>query len=115
MCSTTRFPEAIRLKNIKARTVSNALVIFFTLFGPPKEVQSDQGSNFMPGIFQQVMHEHGVRQIIIKSSAYHPESQGALERFHANLKTMIRANVDHHEKDWDVGLPLLMFAARESV
>ena len=59
------------------------------------------------------MHELGVRQI--KSSAYHPESQVALERFHASLKTMIRAYVEQHEKDWDVGLPLLMFAARESV
>ena len=113
MCSTTRFPEAIPLRNIKARTVSNALVKLFTLFGRPKEVQSDQGSNFMSGIFQPVMHELGVRQI--KSSAYHPESQGALERFHASLKTMIRAYVEQHEKDWDVGLPLLMFAARRSV
>ena len=55
MCSTTRFPEAIILRNIKARTVSKALVIFFMLLGLPKEVQSDQGSNFMSGIFQQVM------------------------------------------------------------
>ena len=113
MSSTTRFPEAIPLRNIKARTVSNALVNFFTLFGLAKEVQSDQGSNFMSGIFQQVTRELGVRQI--KSSAYHPERQGALERFHASLKTMIRAYVEQHEKDWDVGLPLLMFAARESV
>ena len=51
MCSTSRFPEAIPLRNIKARTVSNALVNFFMLFGLPKEVQSDQGSNFMSGIF----------------------------------------------------------------
>ena len=43
----------------------------------------------MSGIFQQVMYVLGVRQI--KSSAYHPESQGALERFQASLKTMIRA------------------------
>ena len=28
---------------------------------------------------------------------------------------MIRAYVEQHEKDWDVGLPLLIFAARESV
>ena len=113
MCCTTRFPEVIPLRNIKARTVSNVLVNFFTLFGLPKEVQSDQGSNFMSGIFQQVMYELGVRQI--NSSAYHLESQDALERFHASLKTMIRAYVEQHEKDWDVGLPLLMFAARESV
>ena len=102
MCSTTRFPETIPLRNSKARTVSNALVKIFTLFGLPKEVQSDQGSNFMSGIFQQVMYELGVRQI--KSSAYHPESQGALERFNSSLKTMIRAYVEQHEKDWDVGL-----------
>ena len=113
MCSTTQFPEAILLRNIKARTVSNALAKIFTLFGLPKVVRSDQGSNFMSGIFQQIMHELGVRQI--NSSVYHPESQGALERFHASLKTMIRAYVEQHEKDWDVGLPLLIFAARESV
>ena len=29
----------------------------------------------MSGIFQQVMHELGIKQY--KSSAYHPESQGA--------------------------------------
>ena len=113
MCSTIRFPEAIPLRNIKARTVPNALVKIFMLFGLPKEVQSDQGSNFMSGIFQQVMYELGLRQI--KSAAYHPESQGALERFHASLKNMIRAYVEQHQKDWDVGLPLLMFAARESL
>ena len=67
----------------------------------------------MSAIFQQVMHELGIRQI--KSYAYYPESQGALERFHANLKTMVRAYVDQYEKDWVIGLPLLMFAARESV
>ena len=51
--------------------------------------QSDQGSNFMSGIFQQVMHELGNKQY--KSSAYHPESQGALERLHQTLKNMIRS------------------------
>ena len=52
----------------------------------PKAIQSDQGSNFMSGLFQQVMHELGVRQY--KSTAYHPESQGALERFHQTLKAI---------------------------
>ena len=70
MCSTTQFPEAILLRNIKARTVSNALAKIFTLFDLPKVVRSDQGSNFMSGIFQQIMHELGVRQI--NFSVYHP-------------------------------------------
>ena len=43
----------------------------------------------MSGIFQQVMHELGIKQY--RSSAYHPESEGVLERFHQTLKNMIRS------------------------
>ena len=64
----------------------------------------------MSGIFQQVMYELGIKQY--KSSAYHPESQGALERFHQTLKNMIRS---YTEKDLDEGIHLLLFAVREFV
>ena len=84
MCTSTRFPEAIPLRNIKTKSIVKALIKFFTFVGLPKSVQSDQGSNFMSGIFQQVMHELGIKQY--RSSAYHPESQGALERFHQTKK-----------------------------
>ena len=43
----------------------------------------------MSGLMQQAMYQLGVKQC--KSSAYHPKSQGALERFHQTLKNMIRA------------------------
>ena len=113
MCAATRFPEAIPLRNIKAETIATALIKFFTIFGLPKEIQSDQGSNFMSRVFQQLIYRIGAKQII--SSAYHPESQGALERFHSTLKTMIRIFCVENEKDWDEGVHLLLFAARESV
>ena len=47
MCASTRFPEAIPLRSINGRNVSKSLLKFFTLFGLPKEIQSDQGSNFI--------------------------------------------------------------------
>ena len=59
------------------------------------------------------MHELGIKQY--RSSAYHPESQGALERFHQTLKNMIRSCCFDTEKDWDEGIHLLLFAVRESV
>ena len=113
MCVSTRFPEAIPLRNIKAKTIVQALTKFFTLVGLPKSIQSDQGSNFMSGLFQQVMHKLGITQY--NSSAYHPESQGALERFHQTLKQMIKTYCFETEKDWDDGVHLLLFAVRESV
>ena len=113
MCTSTRFPEAIPLRNIKTKSIVKALIKFFTFVGLPISVQSDQGSNFMSGIFQQVMHKLGIKQY--RSSAYHPESQGALERFHQTLKNMIRSYCFDTEKDWDEGIHLLLLAVRESV
>ena len=41
----------------------------------------------MSNIFKQVVTELGIKHYT--SSAYHPESQGALERFHQTLKNMM--------------------------
>ena len=67
----------------------------------------------MPGVFQQVVHELGIKQY--KSSAYHPESQGALESFHQTQKHMIRTYCYDTHKDWDDGIHLLLFTTRKSV
>ena len=67
----------------------------------------------MSGLFQQIMHELGIKQF--KSSAYHPESQGALERFHQTLKNMMRMYCQDTIKDSDEGIHLLVFAARDAV
>ena len=50
-----------------------------------------------------------------KSSPYHHQSQGALERFHQTQSNMIRSYCFDTEKDWDEGIYLLLFAVRESV
>ena len=67
----------------------------------------------MSKVFQQVMHEMKITQH--KSAAYHPQSQGAVERFHQTLKNMMRSYCLENDKDWDEGIHLLMFAAREAV
>ena len=113
MCASTRFPQAIPLRNIKAKTFFDSLTKFFTLVGLRKSIPSDQGSNFMSGTFQQILHELGIKQY--KSTAHHPETQGALERFHQTLKNMMQTYCLETENDWDDGTHLLLFAARESV
>ena len=65
----------------------------------------------MSGLFQQVMDELGIKQY--RSSAYHPESQGALERFHQTLKNMTRSYCFDTNRDWDEGVHLLLFAFRK--
>ena len=50
-----------------------------------------------------------------KSTAYHPQTQGTLERFHQTLKCMMRMYCLEQNKDWDEGVHLLLFAVQESV
>ena len=84
LLTSTRFPEAVPLRNIKAKTIFKARIKFFSLVDLPKSIQFDQGSNLMSGFFQQVMYELD----IYKFSAYHPESQRAIKRFHQTLMNM---------------------------
>ena len=46
----TKYPEAIALRDQEASTVSNALISLFSRVGIPKEMLTDQGSNFMFGV-----------------------------------------------------------------
>ena len=67
----------------------------------------------MFSLMEQVTHQLGIIQY--KSSAYHPETQRALERFHQTLKNMIHHYCLQYEKHWDQGIHLLLFAIREAV
>ena len=113
MCLSTRYPEAIPIRKITAPVITKALTRFFSIFGLPKIIQSDQGSNFTSRIFKQSMRELGVKHTT--SSAYHPESQGALERFHQTLKSMIKTYCHDSDKNWDDGIHFLLFAVRDVV
>lgn len=84
MCSSIRYPDAYPLRNISAKSLIPCLIKVFTQYGIPRIIQSDQGSNFTSKLFKDAMRAMGVKQKF--SSVYHPESQGALERFHQTLK-----------------------------
>ena len=67
----------------------------------------------MSNLFKRVIGQLGAKHGI--SSPYHPQSQGALERFHATLKSMQRAHCTERQNDWDKELPFILFAIRDSV
>ena len=108
MCISTGFPEAIPLRKITAKAVTKALIKFFTTYGLPKTVQTDQGINFLSRIFKQTLQSLGISHSV--SSAYHPESQGALERWHQTFKSMLKKYCYETGNDWDEGVPFVLFA-----
>ena len=110
---TTRYPEAFPLKNITSKIIVSKLTTMFTTFGIPQEIQSDRGSNFTSDLFKAVITELGITQTL--STAYHPQSQGALERCHQTLKSLLRKFChERGDQEWDEALPYMLFAIRET-
>ncbi|CAM5158327.1 unnamed protein product [Natator depressus] len=107
----TRYPEAVPLASIEADTVADALLTIFSRVGFPREVLTDQGSNFMSALLRCLWEKCGVRHDW--ASAYHPQSNGLVERFNGTLKMMLKTFMNQHPQDWDKYLPHLLFAYRE--
>lgn len=107
----TRYPDAIPLRSIDAEHIADELVKLFSRVGIPKEILTDQGSNFTSQLLTEIyrlLHVHRIR-----TTPYHPQSDGLVERFNKTLKSLLRKTVTDTGKDWDKLLPFLLFAYRE--
>ena len=51
----------------------------------------------------------------LRTSPYHPQTDGQVERLNRTLKQILTAYVNKDHSDWDVHLPLALFAYRNSV
>ena len=107
----TRYPEAVPLKNQEAETVADALVGIFSRVGIPKELLSDQGTNFMSELIQELCRLLQIRKLT--STPYHPQTNGLVERFNGTLKGMLRCYAQKDPGNWDKQLPYVLFAYRE--
>ncbi|XP_057214591.1 uncharacterized protein LOC130569165 [Triplophysa rosa] len=107
----TRYPEAVALRNISAKSVADALFSLISRVGIPKEVLTDQGTAFMSRTLRELYGLLGIKTI--RTSVYHPQTDGLVERFNRTLKTMIRKFVHEDAKNWDKWLEPLLFAVRE--
>lgn len=107
----TRWPEAIPLRRVDAKSTCEALLQIFSRTGIPKVVATDQGTNFTSALTQEFLKRLGSSPRF--STPCHPSSNGLVERFNAVLKSMIHHTMREHRMDWDSHLPFLLWAYRE--
>ena len=84
----TRYPEAVPLRSIDAGTVAEHLILLFSRVGIPKEILSDQGTNFMSQLLKELYNLLHISQL--HTSPYHPQMDGLVERLTQTLKAMLR-------------------------
>jgi transposase InsO family protein len=76
-----------------------------------KEILTDQGSNFTSNFLAAVYKL--LRIEALRTSPYHPQTDGLVECFNQTLKDMLRKTATEEGKDWDKWLPYVLFAYRE--
>lgn len=109
----TRFVQAYPIPDKQATTIAKSLLIFCQHYGVPKRFHSDQGGEFVNNILKQLMKLIGSNHTL--STAYHPQTNGALERFHAVLRDHIRMYSTKNAHNWDRIIPLAIMCHNTSV
>ena len=107
----TRWPEAFPIPDIQTKTVAKAFVEgWISRFGVPLSLTSDQGSQFESQLWNKIMALLGIRRH--RTTSYHPQANGLVERFHRQLKSSLTAQ---GHNDWMTTLPLVLLGIRTSL
>ena len=86
----TRWPEAIPMRSTTAEDCADAFVEHWVArFGVPHTITTDRGPQFTSAVWKCLCKTIGTRHIL--TTAYHPQSNGMVERFHRQLKDALRA------------------------
>ena len=79
----------------------------------PSSLHSDQGANFCSSVIRSLCQLLGVPTT--RTSAYHPEGNGQVERFDHTLEAMLAKTIEDDQHEWDSLLPKALFAYRTAV
>ena len=110
----TRWPVAIPIPDMNAETViDNFTYGWIAHYGVPEVVTTDRGSQFSSTIFTQLLKNWGTKHI--QTTAYHPESNGMVERLHRRLKESLIALGSGERHNWFWKLPMTLLALRTTV
>jgi transposase InsO family protein len=106
---STRWVEAIPVKNMEAATIADALVAgWVSQFGVPAVITFDRGTQFTSAVREALCKRLHIQHII--TSAFHPCSNGMVERCHRQLKDALRAR--SAANDWPDHLPWVLLGLR---
>ena len=109
----TKWPEVFATSDQTAPTIAKLLVEeVISRHGVPSQLLSDRGPCFLSRLLLEVCSVMGTKKV--NTSAYHPQSDGLVERFNRTLTDMLAKTVKPGV-EWDARLPYVLFAYRATL
>jgi len=110
----TKWSEAYLLKDCEASTCMSALYAgFFSRFGLPRSLHSDQGRNCESLLFAEFCKIAGITKS--QTTLFHPRSDGQVERLNKTILQVLRATAYDSPSDWPSKIHTLLAAYRMTV
>ncbi|XP_051166838.1 uncharacterized protein K02A2.6-like [Leptopilina boulardi] len=107
----SRWTEAVPLRDISAETVTRALYDnWISRFGFPDVITTDQGTQFESRLMKSLVSLLGCKKI--RTTAYHPASNGMIERWHWSVKAAIMC---HANPTWTRSLSTVLLGLRTNL
>ena len=106
--------EAYAIPNVEAKTVATKLTDeFFFRFGIPEQLHSDQGKQFESQLLKEVCTILRIDKT--RTTPYHPQSDGLIERFNRTQLSMLSTSVDGDPFHWEDHLQKVCMAYNTSI
>ena len=107
----TRWPEVAAMADISADTVVKTFyAAWIARFGCPRRITTDQGRQFEATLTAALTNLLGIKRC--RTTAYRPQSNGFIERWHRTIKAAIKC---HEEDNWCDLLPTVLLGLRTAV
>jgi hypothetical protein len=81
--------------------------------GLPRHIVSDRDSKFTSQFWADIWEQHGTE--LLRSTSYHPQTDGATERQNRTMIEALRSFVDGDQRNWATLLPCLEEAHNDAV
>lgn len=104
----SKYTLAVPTHDQRASTVAQVLVAeWFSKFGVPARIHSDQGRNFESSLIQQLFGLYGIEKS--RTTPYHPAGNGQCGRFNRTLHNLLRTLPVSRKRDWYSCLPQVLY------